>query len=120
MVKYDGKYLVLEKEVEGSKLLEYIREVAEKEDIYIRELKLLGPYEGYVRVHFYSPIVEIFNGLSLDRRVFSTLINTAQSCSQMKVKKSIFFGHTKRAKELIEKFGEKLEDTLMDKDMDDD
>ncbi len=116
MVKYDGKYLVFEKEVEGSKLLESIREVAEKEDIYIRELKLLGPYEDYVRVHVYSPIVEIFNGLSLEKRVFSTLINTAQSYSQIKVTKSIFFGHTRGAKDLIEKFGKKLEDTLMDKD----
>ncbi|MBE5729331.1 hypothetical protein IG206_00850, partial [Candidatus Parvarchaeota archaeon] len=95
MVKYDGRYLIFDKGIKGDQILRYIERVAEEEDIYIKQIELLGPFNGYVRVFVYSSLINFFGDRSLEGRVFSTLIHRDQSYSEVRLRKSLLFGHVK-------------------------
>lgn len=112
MVKYDGRYLIFDKGIKGDQILRYIERVAEEEDIYIKQIELLGPFNGYVRVFVYSPLINFFGDRSLEGKVFSTLIHRDQSYSEVRLRKSLLFGHVKGSREFIDSFGSKLEDML--------
>ncbi|MCW1301867.1 MAG: hypothetical protein OH316_01905 [Candidatus Parvarchaeota archaeon] len=126
MIEYDGKCLKFKREIRGDDLLKYIEGAVESSDIYVKDIKLLGPYKRYERVRVYSPIFEFKipsfikdaddgeDHLSFERNIFTILVNKDEVYTQIKLRKSLFFGHGRGPAEFIRRLAESLDDQVND------